>query len=173
VTLAVLREQLDQKIKNYLNVARMVMAEAGSLAALVVKPAAAWKPKDLDGKEHSLEGYRGKVVVLDFWYRGCGWRVRAMPQLVGLAVDFKNQPVAVLGMTIDDDEKNALFVVEKKKLNYPNLKARGIPKLYQVSVYPTLILIDPEGNVAEIHRGYSPTLRKDVGASIRRLLGKK
>jgi peroxiredoxin len=173
VTLPVLRAQLDEQIKDHSNTARWTTQDIERRAALVGKPAPTWKLKDLDGKEHSLEDYRGKVVVLDFWYRGCGWCVRAMPQLVELAEDFKDQPVAVLGMNIDEDENNARFVVEKKKLNYPNLKAGGIPKLYQVSGYPTLVLIDPRGNVAEIHFGYTPTLRRDVGASIRRLLGKK
>jgi peroxiredoxin len=173
VTLPVVRDQLDQEIKDHLNMARWAPKEAEDRAVLAGKQAPAWKLKDLDGKEHSLEDYRGKVVVLDFWYRGCGWCVRAMPQLVSLAKDFKDQPVAVLGMNIDEDEKDARFVVAKKKLNYPNLKARGIPELYKVSAYPTLILIDAKGRVAEVHSGCSPTLRQDVGASIRRLLGKK
>ena len=38
---------------------------------------------------------RGKVVVLDFWYRGCGWCIRAMPQMKQLADDFSETPDAV------------------------------------------------------------------------------
>jgi thiol-disulfide isomerase/thioredoxin len=172
-TLPLLRERLGERIEKHSDLARWTQEDAEGQLAVLGRPAPGWKLKDLDGKEHSLAGYRGKVVVLDFWYRGCGWCVRAMPQVVELAEDFKDQPVVVLGMNTDVNEEDARFVVQMKKLPYPNLKARGVPQHYKVHAYPTLILIDPKGNVAEFHVGYSPTLRKDVGASIRRLLGEK
>jgi thiol-disulfide isomerase/thioredoxin len=129
--------------------------------------------KDLDGKSHSLKEYRGKVVVLDFWYRGCGWCVRAMPQINQLAEDFKDQPVAILGMNTDREEKDAKFVVEAMALKYPNLKAAGLPQKYGVQGFPTLILIGPDGTVRDLHVGYSPTLREDVAKEIRALLAAK
>ena len=42
-----------------------------------------------------------------------------------------------------------------------------------VQGFPTLIVIDPEGNVREFHVGYSPTLRDDIAKVIRGLLAKK
>ncbi len=41
-----------------------------------------WELKDLEGRPHALKDYRGKIVVLDFWYRNCIWCVRAMPQVL-------------------------------------------------------------------------------------------
>ena len=112
-----------------------------------------WETKDLEGKTHSLEGYKGKVVILDFWYRGCGWCIRAMPQMKELAQDFKGQPVAVLGMNTDREEKDAKFVVDEMGLNYPVLKAEGLPEKYRVRGFPTLIIVDQAGKVADIHVG--------------------
>ena len=110
--------------------------------------------------------------MLDFWYRGCGWCVRAMPQISQLADDFKGQPVAVLGMNTDREEKDAKFVVEAMKLDYPMLKAEGLPKKYGVQGFPTLVIIGPDGTVRDLHVGYSPTLREEVGKTIRELLKK-
>ena len=39
--------------------------------------------------------------------------------------------------------------------------------------FPTLILIDPEGKVRDVHVGYSPTLRADVAKAIEGLLPAK
>ena len=133
-------------------------------------PAADWKLDDLDGTSHALGDYRGKVVVLDFWYRGCGWCIRAMPQVQQLSEDFKNEPVAVLGMNNDQDEKDAKFVVDAMQLTYPVLKGTEIPAKYHVHGFPTLIIIDQDGKVHDVHIGYSKTLRADVGKTIKDLL---
>jgi thiol-disulfide isomerase/thioredoxin len=148
------------------------MKQAEDRAAVVGKPAAEWEAKDLQGKSHALNDFHGKVVLLDFWYRGCGWCMRAMPQIIQLADEFKDQPVAILGMNTDQNEKDAQFVVDAMKLNYPVLKAHGIPEKYKVQGFPTLVIIDPNGKVADLHVGYSPTLREDVGAIVKSLLPK-
>jgi peroxiredoxin len=170
LTLPILREQIDEQLKTHRQMESYYSEEAKNRAAVLGHPAADWETKDLEGKTHSLKGYRGKVVILDFWYRGCGWCIRAMPQVKELAEDFKGQPVAVLGMNTDGDEKDAKFVVDEMALNYPVLKAKGVPEKYHVRGFPTLIIIDQEGKVADIHVGYSATLREQVARSVKRLL---
>ncbi|MBM4049319.1 MAG: TlpA family protein disulfide reductase, partial [Planctomycetes bacterium] len=96
------------------------------------KAAAQWGTTDLDGKKHALDDYRGKVIVLDFWYRGCGWCIKAMPQIKQVVDHFRDRPVAVLGMNTDRKEEDARFVTDKVKLNYPTLKAEGLPEKYKV-----------------------------------------
>ena len=49
--------------------------------AVIGQPAPEWSLLDLDGVTHTLAEYRGKVVILDFWYRRCTWCGRSMPQL--------------------------------------------------------------------------------------------
>jgi peroxiredoxin len=138
--------------------------EAGKETTLKGKPAPDWNLTDLDGKTHALKQYRGKVVVLDFWYRGCPWCIRAMPQVNQLAQDFKDQGVQVLGMNVDKDTADARFVVNKLKLGYPSLRAGEMPKKYGVTGYPTVLVIDRKGIVRDIDIGYSP----DVGAKLTR-----
>ena len=142
-------------------------------ADVVGKAAAGWELKGLDGKTHTLTEYRGKVVVLDFWYRGCGWCIKAMPQLNALTGQFEGRPVAVLGMNTDRDEADAKFVSDAMGLKYETLRALGIPEKYGVQGFPTLIVIDPEGKVREVHVGYSPTLQTDLTKLIEGLLPRK
>jgi thiol-disulfide isomerase/thioredoxin len=171
--LPVLREQVDAQLKDHERMTSYYTEEAKNRAAVLGKDAAEWETKDLEGETHSMKGYRGKVVVLDFWYRGCGWCIRAMPQVKELADDFRGEPVAVLGMNTDRKEEDAKFVVEAMGLNYPTLKAEGLPEKFHVRGFPTLIIIDQEGKVADVHVGYSPTLREEVSKTVRGLLDAK
>ena len=57
-------------------------------------------------------------------------------------------------------------------LKYPTLKAEGLPQRFGVQGFPTLIVIDQQGKVHDIHVGYSPTLREEVGKQIQALLAK-
>jgi len=171
--LPIVREQVDEQLKNHKGLLSYYKEEAKNRAEVLGHEAAEWETKDLEGKPHSLKDYRGKVVVLDFWYRGCGWCIRAMPQMKQLAEDFKKEPVAIFGMNTDRNEKDAKFVVDAMQLNYPSLKAQGLPEKYHVRGFPTLIIIDQDGKVADIHVGYSPTLHDEVAKVIHELLNKK
>jgi thiol-disulfide isomerase/thioredoxin len=128
---------------------------------------------DLDGKPTALADYHGKVVLLDFWYRGCGWCIRCMPQLKEVADHYRGKPVALLGMNTDQNLEDAKFVVEKFGLNYPQLKAEGLPEKFKVHGFPTLILIDQQGKIRQIHSGWSPTLRDDLIKQVDAVLAEK
>jgi thiol-disulfide isomerase/thioredoxin len=134
------------------------------------KPAAHWETTDIDGKMHSLIEYRGKVVILDFWFRGCEPCIKAMPQIKEIAEKYQGRPVAVLGMNTDKKQEDARFVVNQLKLNYPTLKAEGLPEKYNVQGFPTLVIIDQQGMIRGWHLGYSPDLGKEVCKVIERLL---
>jgi thiol-disulfide isomerase/thioredoxin len=166
----IFREQLDRQLSQHDNMAKYYADSAKRRADVVGKPAAGWELQGLDGKTHTLTEYRGKVVVLDFWYRGCGWCIKAMPQLNALAGQFDGRPVVVLGMNTDRNEADAKFVADAMGLKYATLRAQGIPEKYGVQGFPTLILIDPEGKVRDVHVGYSPTLQTELAKMIKGLL---
>jgi thiol-disulfide isomerase/thioredoxin len=171
VTLPLITKLLDDDLSNHKRYLESSLESAKMLAENLNKPAADWTLKDVDGKTHSLADYKGKVVMLDFWYRGCGWCIRAMPQIKQVVDDFKGQPVVVLGMNTDRDVNDAKFVIEKLGLNYQTLRAdQDLPGKYGVRGFPTLIIIDPKGVVRDIHVGYSPDLKEQVEKSVKKLL---
>jgi thiol-disulfide isomerase/thioredoxin len=168
-----LKKLVDEQLAGHEQSAKYFIEEAEKRLAILGQPSEEWATTDLEGKTHALTDYRGKVVILDFWYRGCGWCIRAMPQMKEVAAHFEGQPVVVFGMNTDRDEKDALFVVEKMGLQYANLKATGLPEKYKVNGFPTLIILDQEGMIRDIHVGYSPTLREEVVRSVEQLLKPK
>lgn len=171
LTLPVLTKLLDDRLSHRAELAKYLKNQADHVAQVLNKPAADWTLTDLQGKSHSLADYRGKVVVMDFWYRGCGWCIRAMPQINQMSQELKNDPVAVLGMNTDDDPKDAQFVVDKMGLRYQTLRAsQDLPEKYGVQGFPTMIILDAQGVVRDVHVGYSQNLRHEVETTVRKLL---
>jgi len=170
VKLPIVVAQFDAQLEQFKSSASYYAEEKKREDEVLNKAAADWSTEDIDGKRHSLAGYRGKVLVLDFWYRGCGWCIKAMPQIKEVAEHYQGKPVVVLGMNTDRDEKDARFVVDKLKLNYATLKAEGLPQKYGVQGFPTVIVIDQKGVVRGRHVGYSPTLREELIKQIDGLL---
>jgi len=173
VTLPEPSAALDEQLKNHNQFATYQVEGAKRFAKVIGHPAAAWEIKDFDGRTHTLDQYRGKVLVLDFWYRGCGWCMRAMPQVKRIASHYRGRPVAVFGMNNDQNEDDAKFVVREMQLDYPVLRSQDLPAKYGVQGFPTLIIIDQKGKVADIHVGYSAQLFEEVTAAVDRLLEAK
>ena len=170
VKLPVVKEEIQSELNKLDQSFKYAAEEEGESDNVLNKPAATWETTDLDGHKHALEDYRGKVVALDFWYRGCGWCMRAMPQIKALADQFHGQPVVILGMNTDREDKDARFVVDKLQLNYTTLKAEKLPAKYGVQGFPTFIVIDQQGIVRARHVGYSTTLQDDMARTIADLL---
>ncbi|HTQ39408.1 MAG TPA: TlpA disulfide reductase family protein, partial [Pirellulales bacterium] len=164
------QQQLDQQLWKNLAYHDAIEERCKQREALLGQAAEDFKTTDLDDKPQALADYRGKVVLLDFWYRGCGWCIRSMPALKKVAEHYAGQPVAVLGMNTDHDLDDAKFVVDKLGLNYTNLKAEGLPEKFKVHGFPTLIMIDQAGKIRGVHVGWSPTLEHDLVKKIDGLL---
>lgn len=67
-----------------------------------VKVPADFEVPTLEGGTIKLSGYRGKVVVLDFWATWCPPCRQEVPQLVRIAREHNNRGVEVIGLHIDD-----------------------------------------------------------------------
>jgi thiol-disulfide isomerase/thioredoxin len=175
--LSAVQAMLEQKLASVENECESMLRYAEHFNGLMGTPSENWKTTDLDGRPHSLDEYRGKVIVLDFWYRGCGWCITAMPQIKRLAADFSGQPVVVLGMNGDHKLEDAQTVVDKLKLNYVSLRDGedddAISKKYGIPGWPTLIVLDGQGIIRHAQVGYSPAMRQLLGNKIRELLAEK
>jgi thiol-disulfide isomerase/thioredoxin len=147
--------------------------DAQRIASMVGQPLIDVQVTDMDGHARKLSEFRGKVLVLDFWYRGCGWCLRAMPQLKQVAEDFKDQPFVLVGMNTDRDDADAKFVIDALKLNYATFRISfDTSGKLNIHAFPSLLIIDGDGVVRDFHEGFTPHLRNDLDKEIRSLLGK-
>jgi thiol-disulfide isomerase/thioredoxin len=159
-----LRSKLDDRAKDWAD-------DAARVGKLLGRPLPDYSGNDLDGKPHKLSDYRGKVLVLDFWYRSCGWCIRAMPQIKQSAKDFAGKPVVFLGMNTDRKADDALFVVKALGLPYAQIQMpMKESDLFGVEAFPTMIIVDQKGIVRDFHAGYRSNLRVELDWKIQALL---
>jgi thiol-disulfide isomerase/thioredoxin len=165
-----IRAQLEKMITMLPEDFEQITEQIKRHAKLVNKTAPEWKVEDFSGMKHSLDDFRGKVIILDFWYRNCPWCMRSIPLIDRVVDHFKDKPVVVLGVNTDKDRADAIYVIEKMNPSYNNLSGRDLVKKYGVTNYPTFIIIDRNGLVNSIHIGYEPQLAEKLIKIITELL---
>jgi len=104
------------------------------------------------GKPLSLKDLRGKVVLLDFWTLCCINCIHVMPDIEKLEKKYANELVVIgVHSAKFENEKNSESIrkaILRYGLRHPvvNDADQKIWNAYDCSSWPTLVLIDPEGN---------------------------
>jgi DNA-binding beta-propeller fold protein YncE len=107
----------------------------------------------------TLEQLKGKVVVLDFWTYGCINCMHVIPDLKRLEEEYPNELV-VIGVHSakfenEGDTDNIRQVILRYELEHPvvNDHQFEVWRTWGAQAWPTLVLIDPAGNVVGGHSG--------------------
>jgi thiol-disulfide isomerase/thioredoxin len=135
-----------------------------------------WSLPTLDGKLLSLQDLRGKVVLIDFFYKSCYPCLLAIPELQKLYERYKDQDVVVVGVNVyDTNENNELGIfMQKRGASYPVVLEGGdVAKEYKANGYPTLVCIDKQGKVIQSHAGFGPGMEVNYENWIKEGLGSK
>jgi peroxiredoxin len=108
--------------------------------------------KDTRGHDVSLESYRGKVVVLNFWTKTCGPCMEEMPEIADLSRILKPMSdVAVLTVSTDDTAQEAIDTLKsvlREEPPFPVLMdpdAKVVRGKFGTSLYPETWIIDKTG----------------------------
>ncbi|HEX2225454.1 MAG TPA: TlpA disulfide reductase family protein [Thermoanaerobaculia bacterium] len=105
---------------------------------------------DMDGKPRRLADYRGKVVLLDFWFNSCGPCWKEAPKLVEIHRRFRARGFEVLGVNSVDKPETAREFAAEHGTTWPQiLEGREAPvhRLYRVEARPTYYLIGRDGKI--------------------------
>ena len=133
---------------------------AGNRVDLTGKEAPLFRGVSLDGKTYNLAELKGKPVLLDFWATWCGPCIRSMPTLEKIHADYRDQGLVVLGIDVGEKRETVEKFLQTKPIPYPVIMGdeAGIPAAYGITVYPTFVMIGPDGKVAATQFGLSDAL---------------
>lgn len=117
--------------------------------------------KNLDNKYVQLEDIKGaQLTVIDFWATWCKPCLASIPKIDQLALEFQEKGVAFWGINIDSPRNQSKVkpFVRSMNISYP-VFLDGDQKLMNylnVSVMPTILILNSKGKVLYFHEGYQP-----------------
>lgn len=106
--------------------------------------------EDSAGKVHTLSGYKGKWVLVNFWATWCPPCLREIPDLSELSRE--RSDIIIIGIAMEyDDARDVMKFVDKMSIPYPIVlgdRASVAQLGDEISLLPSTYLFDPEGRPA-------------------------
>ena len=126
----------------------------------------------MNGPNMRLQEQRGKVVMINFWATWCGPCRQEMPHLDRLYDKYKSSGFVLMGINVDDDTRNAVAVAAKLGVRFPVLldTDKQVSRLYDLSTMPSTVIVDRDGKVRYVHRGYLTGYEDTYDKQVRELL---
>lgn len=118
----------------------------------------------VDGGTLDVASYRGKVLVVNFWWSGCVPCRTEMPMLVEASTEI-GAGAALIGVNIRDSSADTAASFERtRQVTFPSLFSPGGQALLDFSddevsprAVPSTMVLDREGRVAALISGQVPT----------------
>jgi thiol-disulfide isomerase/thioredoxin len=103
----------------------------------------------LNNTEESLSKYRGKLVLLEFWIKNCGYCVAAVPKLNAMNKQYADKDLQILAINTEDTPNAINSFVSLQKVEYVVLHGNNesVNKSYGIGSFPQVVLIDKTGRV--------------------------
>lgn len=144
-------DEADFNNPNYNTVANLYQDTESKFA--VGKPFFNFSLPDSTGKIYNISDFKGKVMVIDFWYNGCGGCRLMVPALEEVEKEMIGKNVQFLSIGID---KKDLWLDGIGKYSskssiqlFTNGQSKEHPmmKYLNIYAYPRLFIVDKSGNI--------------------------
>lgn len=128
------------------------VAQATSLKAFSGNPTPPpLQLKDLQGKTHTLEAYRGKVVLVQFWATYCTPCRKEMPTMNKMIKKLESAgvPFKILAIDMGEGEAEVRKFVAEVKPEFTILLDEAGKSIqdWKVFAVPSNFIIDPQGKI--------------------------
>ena len=137
-----------------------------------LQPLPALTLMDFDGKAVAADGFKGNIVVLDFWATWCGPCIVEIPAYNKLQEKYADKGVKVVGVTMASGEsKDVKPFVERHKMKYTILMGDDA-QTYEFNIigFPTTYLVTRDGKIFAKYVGAGPGKITRLESDIQKLL---
>lgn len=127
---------------------------------------------DTTGQKRSLEDFKGKVVLVDFWASWCGPCRQSFPWMNKVQQNYQAQGLEVIAINLDEEPELALEFLEQIPAQFTVLldSEAQLPDAFGVMGMPSSYLIDREGRIRAEHIGFHANRVDVYESSIKALL---
>ncbi len=163
-------EKQKQKMKEFRAIIEArKKAEQAAKKKLINKTAPPITFDFLDGTTKSLSAYKGKIVVLNFWFVECPPCKLEMPKLNTLVSSFKGQDVVFISVARNSIDKVKTFL---RATRFDYLPSVGTDQFdaFGVQTFPSSAIIDKSGNVIYFSSGLQKNIEIELKDVILRAL---
>lgn len=109
--------------------------------------------KIIDGRQLTLEQYRGKPVLINFWATSCTYCIFEMPGLIKVYEELSDEGFEIIGVAMPYDSPDlVLKAVKDLGINFPialDINGEAVKAFGGISATPMHFLISPDGKIAE------------------------
>ena len=111
--------------------------------------------KDSTGKLVHFADFRGKFVLVNFWYSDCAPCEQEMPDLQTITNTFKNRKFEILPISVDVKQDDIKEFYVKHNLTMPWYwdPGRQVYSKFHATGYPETFLIDHNGHILKKYVG--------------------
>lgn len=111
--------------------------------------------EDLQGKTHSLDAYRGQVVLVNFWASWCPPCRKEMPSMQRLTERMGDAPFVILAVASGEPREDVEAFLATMKLTFPILIEQNAATMRAWKVYtlPSSFLLDRQGRIRYVLSG--------------------
>ena len=151
----------------------LLLASSAAMAAVTPQALAPdFTLRNAEGRNLRLHEQRGQVVLVNFWASWCGPCKQEMPHLNRLYGKYRSSGFTLLAVNIDDDPRHGAATAVRWGLQFPVLldDQKAVARLYDLRSMPATVLIDRDGRVRYLHRGYREGVEEAYERQIRELV---
>jgi peroxiredoxin len=104
------------------------------------------------GDPITLDSYKGKVLLLDFWASWCKPCREEMPTVISVYEEYHDKGFEILGVSLDQSESSFKGYIEEHGISWPQIFDGGgwkssVGQAYGINSIPATFLLDRAGTI--------------------------